>query len=188
MVWGQQTAEEYRQQQEQIRRTYLMQQMDSGIYYMDMENYAAADAKFKYVMNSIGRIPSDLTFYFGKNSYHLGRYKQSIDWLNKYIQLKGTNAQFSDEAVDWLHKAEAAQLRANAQNKKNAEEILSRNYDIDCGPSGKVYCPVCKGAHVIIKQGSFGNEYRTCPYCNDHGLLTCEEYNLLIRGELKPKF
>lgn len=187
-VRGQQTAEEYRLQQEQIRRTHLMQQMDSGVYYMDIEDYITADSKFKYVLNNIGRIPSELVFYFGKNSYHLGRYKQSIDWLNKYIQLKGTNAQFSDEAVDWLKKAEAAQLKLNFENKKNAEEILSRNYDIDCGPSGKVYCPVCKGNHVIIKQGSFGNEYRTCPYCNDHGLLTCEEYNLLLRGELKPKF
>ena len=68
---------------------------------------------------------------------------------------------------------------------QKAGEVLSASYDIDCGPSGKVTCPVCKGDHVQIKKGAFGAEYHTCPYCNEHGLLTCEQYNLLLRGELK---
>lgn len=187
-VHAQQTPEEYRLQQEQVKRSMLMQQMDSAVYLMDIGNHALADVKFKHVLKNIGSIPSDLTFYFGKNSYLLSRYRQSVDWLNKYIQLKGTNGRFSGEAADWLKKAETELLNERAQNAKGAEEILSRNYDIDCGPTGKVYCPVCKGAHVIIKQGAFGNEYKTCPYCDDHGLLTCDEYNLLIRGALKPKF
>lgn len=185
---AQQTVEEYRLQQEYMMRAKLMQQMDSGIYFMEVGEHEQADEKFRYVLNNIKKVPSDLTFYFGKNSYLLGLYKQSVDWLSKYIQLKGANAQFSEEAVTWLSKAEKELLKQRTENAKQAEEILSRNYDIDCGPTGKVYCPVCKGAHVVIKQGPFGNEYKTCPYCNDHGLLTCEEYNLLLRGELKPKF
>src|SRR5690606_23555376 len=121
------------------------------------------------------------------NSFFLKQYQQSIDWLNKYIQLKGTNGQFSREAVELKEKAEKQFLAEKAVRAQEVEQVLSTNYEIDCGPSGMVTCPVCRGEHVIIRRGTFSNEYRTCPYCNEHGLLTCVEYNQLLRGELEPK-
>jgi hypothetical protein len=139
------------------------------------------------VLNNIKSVPSDLTFYFGKNSYYLEKYKQSIDWLNKYIQLKGTNGQYYSEAVDILRRAETGLVAERTKDAQKAEQVLSTTYDIDCGPAGKVICPVCKGNTVLIKKGYLSDEYRTCPYCDKHGNLTCAEYNLLIRGELKPK-
>jgi hypothetical protein len=99
-------VEEYKMQQEQIRKTELLRQLDSGVYYMDIGEYATADLKFKLVLENIKSVPSDLTFHFGKNSFHLEKYKQSIDWLTKYIQLKGTNGQFSEEAAALLKRAE----------------------------------------------------------------------------------
>jgi len=183
----QQRTEEYRLQQEQMKKAALMREMDSGVYYMDMGKYAIAGAKFQYVLDNVRSVPSDLTFYFGKNSFHLQKYKQSIDWLTKYIQLKGTNGQFSNEAVDWLKQAEAEYMKEKATASVKAAEVLSTSYDIDCGPAGKVTCPVCKGDHVVIKRGAFGDEYKTCQYCDEHGWLTCEEYNRLLRGELKPR-
>ena len=141
----------------------------------------------QHVIANVKSVPSDLTFYFGKNSYHLQRYRQSIDWLNKYIQLKGTNGQYSAEAVQWLKKSEAEFLKETATATVKAEQILSTSYDIDCGPSGKVTCPVCKGDHVVVTKGAFGPGYKTCGYCNEHGWLTCEAYNQLIRGELQAK-
>jgi tetratricopeptide (TPR) repeat protein len=180
-------AEEYVQQAEQYKRAALMRELDSGVYLMDNNDYAAAEVKFMYVLQNIKSVPSDLTYYFGKTSFHLGKYKQSIDWLNKYIQLKGTNGQFSEDAVQWKKKAEAEYLKEKSKEVEKAEEVLSTDYDIDCGPAGKVVCPVCKGDHVIIKKGAFGQEYKTCPYCDEHGILTCEEYNLLLRGQLKSK-
>ena len=155
--------------------------------YMDLGNYTKADEKFQYVLENVKSVPSDLTFFFGKNSFHLQKYKQSIDWLNKYIQLKGTNGQYSQEAVQWLKKSEAEFVKEKSIASANVGAILSVDYDIDCGPSGKVTCPVCKGDHVVVKKGAFGPEYKTCSYCNEHGMLTCEEYNQLLRGQLKPK-
>jgi tetratricopeptide (TPR) repeat protein len=172
---------------EQRRKAEMMRVLDSGIYYMDIERYDLADAKFKFVLQNIKAVPSDLTYYFGKNSFLLGNYKQSIDWLNKYIQLKGTSGQFYDDALSVLKKAEIEFNKSKSQDVKKAEEVLSKNYDIDCGPGGKAYCPVCKGDHVIVKKGPFGDEFKTCPYCDDHGLLSCEDYNKLLRGELKKK-
>jgi hypothetical protein len=180
-------TEEYIQQGEQYKRSMLMRVLDSGVQFMDEGKYALADQKFQYVLKNTKSVPSDLTFYFGKNSYYLEKYKQSIDWLNKYIQLKGTNGQFSEEAAQFLKKSENEFLKEKSQAVTKAAEVLSTDYDIDCGPDGKVVCPVCKGDHVITKKGAFGMTYQTCGYCNEHGLLTCEEYNQLLRGQLKSK-
>lgn len=180
-------VEEYRMQQEQLKKTALLRELDSGVYFMDLGVYTKADQKFQYVLDNVKSVPSDLTFFFGKNSYFIQKYKQSIDWLNKYIQLKGTNGQYSQEAVQWLKKSEEEFIKEKTKASSEVDEVLSVNYDIDCGPSGKVTCPVCKGDHVIVKKGAFGPEYKTCSYCNDHGLLSCAEYNLLLRGQLQPK-
>ncbi len=178
-------VDEYTLQQEQLRKTDLLRLLDSGVYYMDIGEYQTADAKFRHVLENIKSVPSDLTFYFGKNSFYIEKYKQSIDWLNKYIQLKGTNGQYSQEAATLLKRAETEFVKEKANAVQKAEQVLSVNYDIDCGPSGKVTCPVCKGDHVVVKKNAFGSEYTTCVYCNEHGLLSCQDYNLLLRGELR---
>lgn len=180
-------AEQFRLQAEQRKRAAIMQVLDSAVRFMENGEYAKADTKLVYVLNNVKSVPSDLTFYFGKNSFYLEKYKQSVDWLNKYIQLKGTSGQFYEEAIGILRKAEDGVLKARAQEAAKAEQVLSNAYDIDCGPSGKVVCPVCKGTTVVIKKGYINDQYQTCQYCDKHGNLTCEEYNALIRGELKPK-
>jgi hypothetical protein len=180
-------AEEYRMQAEQRKRTAILMVLDSAVNLIEEGQYELADTKLIYVLNNIKSVPSDLTFYFGKNSFHLNKFKQSIDWLNKYIQLKGTQGQFYNEAIVLLKTAETELIKERSINAKKAEQILSSNFDIDCGPAGKVTCPVCKGSTVIIKKGPLSSEYKTCPYCDKHGNLTCEEYNLLLRGQLNPK-
>lgn len=175
---------EYQLQQEQFRKTQLLREIDSGKYLMQIGAYELADQKLKYALDNIKSVPSDLTFFFGKNSYFLGKYKQSVDWLTKYIQLKGTAGQYYTEAVAVLQKAEADLIASQKVQTSQIAEVLSRNYDIDCGPSGKVICPVCKGTTVIVRTGIFGNNYKTCTFCDKHGMLTCQEYNQLIRGEL----
>jgi tetratricopeptide (TPR) repeat protein len=177
-------ARELRLQEEQFRKAQTMRTIDSGKYLMEQGEYALADKKFRYALDNIKSVPSDLTYFFGKNSYFLGKYKQSVDWLTKYIQLKGTSGQHYADAVAVLQKAENDLLATRKTETSQIAEVFSRNYDIDCGPTGKVICPVCKGTNVIVKIGVFGNHYKTCPYCDKHGLLTCEEYNKLIRGEL----
>jgi len=186
--WAQSEKQmELLRQQEQRRKAELMRQLDSGVYLMDHGNFIAAEEKFLYVLQNVSSVPSDLTFYFGKNSFYLNKYKQSVDWLNKYIQLKGTGGQHFNEATDILQRAEKKLMEERAVQNLKAQEVFSTSFEIDCGPSGKVVCPVCKGDHVIIKPGRFGNEYKTCPYCNEHGILSCKEYNMLLRGELQQK-
>ena len=165
----------------------IRQQLDTAIMLMEKEEYLAADEKLSYVLKNIKSVPSDLAYYFGENSFHIGKYKQSIDWLNKYIQLKGTTGQHSQEAVQWLRRAEAERLVEKQTQTLQTQEVLSRDYDIDCGPTGKVTCPVCNGTTVVIKKTYLGETYKTCLYCHRQGFLICEDYNKLLRGELKPE-
>ncbi|UII26648.1 hypothetical protein LVD15_25695 [Fulvivirga maritima] len=190
-VLAQETQEEKIQQaimdREQAERSQILQTMDRGVALMEDEKYTEANALFKDVLAHVKVVPTELCFYFGKNSYHLGKYRQSIDWLNKYIELKGTTGQYFDECSEYLEKAKQGFVGVQKEEREEVKNILSINYDIDCGPSGMVICPVCQGKGVIITKGQFRDTYKTCPYSNDHGLLTCEEYNQLLRGELKPK-
>lgn len=173
------------QKQAELQRK-LSAQLDSAVYLSENGDYQAADEKFKILLKSMKSISSDLVFHFGKNSFMLGKYKQSVDWLNKYIQLKGTAGQYSQEVVGWLKQAEAELLKERQEQSKQAAQVLSQDYNIDCGPTGKVTCPVCKGSTVIVKKGYMEDTYKTCPYCNKKGYLECSDYNLLLKGQLEP--
>jgi hypothetical protein len=61
------TVDEYKMQQEQLKKTALLRELDSGVYFMDVGEHITADKKFTYVLENIKSVPSDLTFLFGKN-------------------------------------------------------------------------------------------------------------------------
>lgn len=190
-VFGQDYEREKLRQMEEKKQDQknrsIREELDSAITLTNIGRYTEADAKYRYVLKNLKSIPSDLTFYFGKNSFLLGKYSQTVDWLNKYIQLKGASGQYYEESVDLLHKAEKEVVQERAQQSAQASNILlSRNYDIDCGPTGKVTCPVCGGSTVVIKKTYLGDQYKTCTYCKKQGYLTCDDYNKLLRGEFKP--
>jgi hypothetical protein len=171
--------------QRQMDRTRkITMKIDSAIRLSEEGQYEAADLKFKTILKSIRSVPSDLTYHFGKNSFYLGKYRQSVDWLNKYIQLKGTQGQYSDQAIEWLGKAEAELMKEREKESKHAAEVLSGDYYIDCGPTGKVLCPTCKGSLVVVRRNYFGEVYKACPSCHKLGYLTCDEYNKLLKGKL----
>lgn len=147
-------------------------------------NYTEADLMFRLILDDGKAIPSKLVYYFGKNSYFLKNYYQSLDWLNKYIELKGNEGIHFEEAKQLiaLNKAELEKTRKDEVDR--TREILSKSFTIDCGPTGLVKCPVCDGETVIIQNTYFGQSYKTCSYCNKNGNMTCEDYNKLLRGEL----
>lgn len=150
-------------------------------------NYFGADSLYRNIFTKITQIPSNLCFYFGKNSYYIDQYYQSIDWLTKYMELKGTEGVHYEEAKKLMELNKEALKVQRSSNIVKANEILSLDYTIDCGPLGKIICPVCQGETVIIKKTGFGDKYETCTYCDKNGQMTCENYNKLIRGELKQE-
>ena len=178
--------QEIEKQKQIAQQRAIAMRLDSAIKLSELGQYEVADKKYVQVLSMMRSVPSDFTFHFGKNSFFLKKYKQSIDWLTKYIQLKGTSGQYYAQAIDWKEKAEKALVNEKQAQMQQATQVMSSNYNIDCGPSGKAICPVCNGTTVVIKKDYLGNKYKTCSYCDTHGFLSCDDYNKLLRGELKP--
>ncbi len=179
-------------QYEEYERGQQLKYLDLGIKQYENGRYEEADKSFRQVLENVNVLPAEICFYFGANSFYLEKYKQSINWLNKYMALKGTSGQYFEECTGFLEKAEEKYLMASASNEDDVyepgEEVdYTVMPKVDCGPSGKVICPVCKGQTVIIKRTAMGLTYKTCPYSDEHGNLTCDEYNLLLQGKLKPR-
>lgn len=160
--------------------------MDKGYEAMLDGKYEEADELLRYAMKNIGKLPSELTYYFGRNSFYLKKYKQSINWLNKYVELKGTSGQYFDESIKFLELANKEYLLIRDEEIAKTEEIFETESYIEC-PGEKVLCPVCKGTGVVITKGTFDLKYETCVYSGIEGTLTCDEYNLFLKGQLKPR-
>ena len=162
--------------------------IDSAIVFMNQEKYQEADQYFLKALDKIEVLSADFCYHFGKNSFFLQKYRQSIDWLNKYLELKGSKGQFSKEVFVLVEKAEGG-FREN-KDQKSGEKAETRFFyknTIDCETGSMVTCPVCKGDDVIVTLDKLGERrYRTCPY-STQGRLSCEDFNLLVQGQLKPK-
>lgn len=169
-----------------VIESQLTRKMDLGAELMEQGKYRQADKVFLYVLKNMTKLPSDMAFYFGKNSYHLDKNKQSINWLNKYIQLKGTKGRHYEQATRYLQLAEEAYLEKSRKKHGQMKKDLSSG-QYDCGGLEKMICPVCKGEGVTVTTGPFEYIYKTCPYSAGEAFLTCEEYNLFMQGMLKPK-
>ncbi len=165
-----------------VNREALMK-MDQGANAMREGKYEKADLLLREAMGMLDRLPSDLAYYFGRNSYHLKKYKQSINWLSKYIELKGTAGKYSEEASGYLEKAKKGFQSQRQEIVSTAESQLTTNGYYDC-PHDIVICPVCQGSGVLITPGKFGAIYQTCPISGLSGKLTCDQYNAYLRGEM----
>ena len=171
---------------QEITESEFLRRMDLGEDLMRKGNYEAAQQEFLFILNNKEVLPNNLAYLFGRNSYHLEQYKQSINWLNKYIQLKGTKGRYYDEAVKYLQFSEDRYL--GIQRSRMTEAIAELpDPDYDCGGLQKMICPVCRGSGVVIKQGPFGETYKTCPYSAGEAYLSCKDYNDFMRGILEPK-
>lgn len=169
-----------------VRESVLIGKMEKGAELMAVGKYDSAQVIFQYILQNMEKLPSEMAYLFGRNSYHIGKYKQSINWLNKYIQLKGTKGRYYEPAIQFLQYAEDEYLKIQrSQSEKFEKDLESAEYD--CGGLEKMLCPVCHGSGVVVQAGLFDEVYKTCPYSLGEGYLSCKEYNLFMRGDLEPK-
>ena len=150
------------------------------------KKYLKADSILKTNIVGSNKVSSELTFLFGKNSFFLNKYNQSINWLNKYLELKGQRGKFSDETIKFLELSNTKLLIETEKNIENVYvQLFSYNY-LNCENDRKI-CPICDGSSVMIIENEVSKVYKTCPFSDNKGFLSCDEYNSFLRGELKPK-
>ncbi len=173
-----------------LSESQQMMRMDEGVEYMNTGKFALADDIFREVLRNVEVVPADLCFYFGKNSYHLSKFSQSIDWLNKYIEIKGTSGRFFDQAVEYKQLAEA-DMKMNTDKEvtvPSSDRTPERSRTVvNCTETPFIMCPVCKGEGVVIQGGVLGSTiYKPCKHCKESGRMTCKNYKLYVKGELIP--
>ena len=177
----------YRCMSQDYERNVMNSKIDKAEIMMDQALYYKADSMFRNVLSSTKVLPGRLAYLFGKNSYHLGKYKQSINWLTKYIELKGVRGTYYEDARQVLKLAEDSFVGSRVDTlSERDDEVTPYNATIECD-SDKVLCPVCKGSGVVVLKGNLGNVYKTCPYSGGEGYLSCDEYNKFIKGDLDVK-
>ncbi|MFP4093425.1 MAG: hypothetical protein ACLFUB_03000 [Cyclobacteriaceae bacterium] len=174
-----------------LKQNEQIMKMDEGVELMNKGDFVAADQYFREALQNLEVVPAELCFYFGKNSYHLEKYSQSIKWLNKYIELKGTSGVYFDQAAEYLTMAE--EDRQDSQPQETGEQLSRKNKSnrqreiLNCEEVPFVVCPSCRGEGIMVERGPLGAAlYKKCPYCAETGRLSCENYKLYIRGELQP--
>jgi len=180
------TVISFRVSDAQILTTELNRRMDVGREMMLGGSYDSAEVQFTLVLKNMKPLPSEMAYFYGRNSYHLERYKRAINWLNKYIQLKGARGIYYEESVEYLQLAEDAYLELQQSDALFASKDIASG-EFDCGGLEKMVCPVCHGSGVIITHGTFEVLYKTCPYSLGEGFLSCKDYNLFMKGLLEPK-
>ena len=115
-----------------VRESEILRRMDNGKDLMNLGRYDSAQVEFLFVLENMEKLPSEMAYYFGRNSYHLEKYKQSINWLNKYIQLKGTRGRFYEVAIRYLQLSEDEYIQIRRGQVKRLEDDLE-NSNYDCG-------------------------------------------------------
>ncbi len=149
------------------------EEFTAAIKLLEQSRFQEADSAFKLILRNAEILPDDITFYFGKNSYHLDQYRQAINWLSKYIELKGDDGIFSGDANDYIKMSQQEMVRINTAI---ADSINRQRTQPPCKPGDMVTCPVCRGNKVIVRQGPLGKIYEPCTYGNGNGLMSCEDY------------
>lgn len=158
--------------------------MERGKDMLVIEEYSRANNYFMQCLNQGTILPNELAFYFGKSLFNSKYPRQSEMFLMKYISLKDTTAANYGEALTLLELLRAKPKLSKEEVKKKRKHDHSDEANDPCEGYDEVVCPVCNGSGVLKQNGKFGPIFRTCQYCNDHGLMPCDDFIKYREGTL----
>jgi len=154
------------------------------------KEYESANNIFLEIFSTKVLLPDDVSFYFGKSLYHVGSYnKIAIDFLKKYLQLKGDSAEFKVESEKMLENMGVI-IRVKKLNKNKEDTVLKevKKSSETCQVGEFVLCPICEGTNLISKQAAFGSSFQECEYCNESGNMPCENNEKYLEEGILLKY
>jgi hypothetical protein len=158
--------------------------------------YFKANEVFVDLLTPEEVLPDELCYYFGKNLFLTGYKDQSRSFLYQYIALRDTSDQYFQPTIDLLkllgedmsdydpEEETTDTLKGIDNSAPKTVKKHNKGENQDCHTDEVFMCPVCNGTTVLVRRGSFGNSYQTCPYCDENGIMDCETYKLYLSGEL----
>jgi len=138
--------------------------------------YEDATNTFLSLLTPKKLMPDELAFYFGKSLYHKGNNKRvSIDFLKKYLSLRGDTAKHYDETIAMLKAMGEYKEDKAKDTRTTAQKQLDK-----CRENSYTVCPICHGKNTLTSPTAFGSSFRECNYCDKRGLMPCENYSKYI--------
>lgn len=154
-----------------------------GVSLVDSAQYDSANTLFISMLKTQEVLPDEFCFCFGKSLCMTGYINQSIAVLNKYISLVGAQNQHSDELVELYAKLYHKEIDHSSTTQPDSVSTDVSVTKTSCDDDH--VCPICQGSKVRIEKTSMGNMYKTCTYCDAHGVMSCEDYRLYMEGKLE---
>ncbi len=149
------------------------QQVESGAY-------DAAIETFRHLLTPQKLLPDELAFYFGKSLYHEGNHKHvAIDFLKKYLILRGDTARYYDETMTMLKAMGEYKEKQTKDKSKDTRTSAQKQLD-KCKENTHTVCPICNGKNTLVSPTAFGSSFRECNYCDERGLMPCNNYSKYI--------
>lgn len=152
---------------------------EMAVKHVEAGDYNAANHTFLELLSPKKLMPDNLTYFFGKSLYHTGGYrKQCMDFLNKYIQLRGDTGKYYDETVVMLKSL--GQEFHDHIDTTDQRPTAQRQLDKCEGGQEFVICPICNGTNVLSSGAAFGSAFKECNYCDERGVMPCANYKKYI--------
>lgn len=165
----------------------LTEKMKRALALMDVEDYTSANTIFRNILATEKILPNNLSYHFALTLYHIKQYRNSSNFIEKYLKLTGKAGDFYSQSLQLEQLLEQAFIEITqcelcdingyqfitcsfCQGEKNIIEACSK-----CRAIGIISCQKCKGEGVVITTDAFGeNKYQTCDRCSGKGLHTCD--------------
>ncbi len=153
---------------------------------MENKNYEQANTYFRQIIESGLPIAPEMPYHFALTLYELGQYDNSLNFVKRYLQINGRNAENYNAAKSLEQKLEApikAILECNYCNQQgyriyecstcDGEKELHQDCSL-CKARGMVGCNQCFGKGIVTKRNVFNLvEYHECDKCGGDGKHTC---------------
>jgi hypothetical protein len=168
------------------RQNQFNELMKMGKEQVKAKEYEQANMTFRRILTLDQTIPSEFCYYFATTLFHIGQFRNSRSFINKYYEIAGQGGEFSTDIKHLekqvnaeLKKIEACNLCDNNGYRYELCQICDGSGNVSkqcatCKGKGKTICSLCSGEGVVIRRNVFNsNEYHTCGRCKGTGIAAC---------------
>lgn len=145
-----------------------------------------ANIIYRKILTLDQTIPSEFCYYFAETLYHIGQYRNSRSFIDKYNELAGSEGEYAGEIArlsllieDEIEEITSCPLCDDNGYVLESCHVCEGSGEVSkpcnyCRGGGRLICDLCAGDGVIVRKNVFNvNEYHTCGKCSGSGFVQC---------------